>query len=160
MDKPEESSEIRDTDIVFDCPNCGKSLAIDYRGAGLTIPCTDCGKHVQVPIPDGMEISDIDSSGEDQENLILNLRRSMAAAERRIVELENRVDELEQRRVFLEKSRADNIMRFGVVMDKAAQARESLNAMDAVLRDVAEESPDVGHQRANTPGRAPGAAGG
>jgi len=139
MDGRGESSEIRDTDIVFDCPNCGKSLAIDYRGAGLTIPCTDCGKHVQVPIPEGMEISDIDSTGEDQENLILNLRKSIAAAERRIVELENRVDELEQRRLFLEKSRADNIMRFGVVMDKASQVRESLSAMEAVMRGAAEE---------------------
>jgi transcription elongation factor Elf1 len=142
MDEPGESSEIRDTDIVFDCPNCGKSLAIDYRGAGLTIPCTDCGKHVQVPIPEGMEISDVDSSKEDQENLVLNLRKSLAAAERRIVELENRVDELEQRRLFLEKSRADNIMRFGVVMDKASQVRESLSAMEAVLRGVAEETQD------------------
>ena len=28
-----EEAEIRDTDIVFDCPHCGKNLVIDYRGA-------------------------------------------------------------------------------------------------------------------------------
>ena len=54
-DAVEESSEVKETDIVFDCPHCGKSLAIDYRGAGLTIPCTDCGNYVEVPIPDGMD---------------------------------------------------------------------------------------------------------
>lgn len=31
------ATEIRDTDIVFDCPHCGHNLAIDYRGAGLQI---------------------------------------------------------------------------------------------------------------------------
>lgn len=83
-----DSNEIKETDIIFDCPNCGKSLAIDYRGAGLTIPCTDCGQYVDVPIPEGMELTDIDSSDEEQEMRILNLRRSIGAAETRIAELE------------------------------------------------------------------------
>ena len=39
----EDGAEIRDTDIVFDCPHCGKSLVIDYRGAGLQINCSECG---------------------------------------------------------------------------------------------------------------------
>ena len=54
------SVEIRDTDIVFDCPECGKSLVIDYRGAGLQINCSECGASVLVPIPDGMELNDLD----------------------------------------------------------------------------------------------------
>ena len=36
--------EVRDTDIAFSCPSCGKNLVIDYRGAGLEIKCTQCGK--------------------------------------------------------------------------------------------------------------------
>ncbi len=56
----EASAEIRDTDIVFDCPECGKNLVIDYRGAGLQINCSQCGASVLVPIPDGMELSDLD----------------------------------------------------------------------------------------------------
>lgn len=83
-----DSNEIKETDIIFDCPNCGKSLAIDYRGAGLTIPCTDCGQYVDVPIPEGMELTDIDGSDEEQEMRILNLRRSLGVAEARIAELE------------------------------------------------------------------------
>ena len=55
-----EEVEIRDTDIVFDCPYCGKNLAIDYRGAGLQISCSECGKEVLVPIPDGMQLNDLD----------------------------------------------------------------------------------------------------
>ena len=47
-----DDAEIRDTDIVFDCPHCGKNLVIDYRGAGLQINCSECGEPVLVPIPD------------------------------------------------------------------------------------------------------------
>ena len=32
-----DEEEIRDTDIAFDCPQCGKNLVIDYRGAGSTV---------------------------------------------------------------------------------------------------------------------------
>lgn len=37
------------TDIFFDCPNCGKSLSIDPRGAGFVVTCPDCGTQIQVP---------------------------------------------------------------------------------------------------------------
>jgi hypothetical protein len=35
--------------MVFECPHCGKSLAIDERGAGMMITCPDCQERVQVP---------------------------------------------------------------------------------------------------------------
>ena len=97
---PEEmknSQEIKDTDIVFECPQCGKSLAIDYRGAGLSIPCTDCGTLVVVPIPEGMELSDLDTSEEDQAALAIHLRESLADYQMRVRLLEGMVDELKAR---------------------------------------------------------------
>jgi uncharacterized Zn finger protein (UPF0148 family) len=36
-------------DIVFECPQCGKSLAIESRGAGMIVICPDCQTKVQVP---------------------------------------------------------------------------------------------------------------
>lgn len=44
-----ETAVIEDGDIVFDCPSCGKSLGIDYRGAGYLISCPHCGLEIQVP---------------------------------------------------------------------------------------------------------------
>ena len=38
-------------DIVFECPHCGKSLAIDAQGAGFIVSCPDCQARVQVPGP-------------------------------------------------------------------------------------------------------------
>ena len=99
MSEPvDNAAEIKETDIVFDCPHCGKSLAIDHRGAGLSIPCTDCGKDCEVPIPEGMELLDIDSSEADQEIRIINLRRALTAAEERIKLLESRLDRLAKQR--------------------------------------------------------------
>ena len=137
-DRPDDSTEIKETDIVFDCPHCGKSLAIDYRGAGLTIPCTDCGKNVQVPIPEGMEITDIDSSDEEQEVRILNLRRSLAAAEQKIEQLASEVEEMTTRREMLEKVRMNYISRFGVVMEKVASIQKSIEEIHKALNKISE----------------------
>lgn len=138
----EQSSEIRETDIVFDCPHCGKSLAIDYRGAGLTIPCTDCGKDVEVPIPEGMELADIDSSDEEQEIRILNLRRSLAAAEFRIEQLEAQVSELGSKQV--EKAGESSETRLRQMLDLLDTAEAQHGAVEKTLqalREIARSTP-------------------
>jgi hypothetical protein len=38
-------------DITFDCPECGKSLTVDERGAGLTVLCPECSKTIHIPKP-------------------------------------------------------------------------------------------------------------
>ncbi|TAN35551.1 MAG: hypothetical protein EPN23_11010 [Verrucomicrobia bacterium] len=45
-------TSIQTNDIVFECPNCGKSLAIEARGAGMEITCPDCQNTIPVPAPD------------------------------------------------------------------------------------------------------------
>jgi transcription elongation factor Elf1 len=140
-----DSEDIKETDIVFDCPHCAKSLAIDYRGAGLTIPCSDCGKHVQVPIPEGMELTDIDSSDEEKEIRILNLRRSLAAAQFRMEQLEAEIEELTSRRDTLEKGRSGNMFRLGQIVENVDIMENSLKDMAKALKkitDVAKEEKD------------------
>lgn len=95
MDK---TQDIKETDIVFDCSHCGKSLAIDYRAAGLSIACSDCGSIVVVPIPEGMEMADFDASAEDREALIIRLRESLAETQARVRVLEGMVEELKDER--------------------------------------------------------------
>ena len=43
------------TDIVFECPYCKKSHAINRRGAGIVISCTDCRRSITVPVVAGMK---------------------------------------------------------------------------------------------------------
>jgi transcription elongation factor Elf1 len=130
--------EIQDTDIIFDCPNCGKSLAIDYHGAGLNIPCTDCGKLVEVPIPEGMEIADIDSNQEEQTIVVLNLRKSLAEAADKIQHLTDEVHELNSRREALEKIRTDQIYRFGAIVEKTGVIQKSMDDIAEAIRKIAD----------------------
>ena len=91
-----EGADIRDTDIVFDCPHCGKSLVIDYRGAGLQISCSECGKDVLVPIPDGMQLGDLDLDPGEILKQLFATRRNYQKAEARVQELKARLVSLQE----------------------------------------------------------------
>ena len=92
----DEAAEIRDTDIVFDCPHCGKSLVIDYRGAGLQINCSECGDSVLVPIPDGMELTDLDLDPGEILKQLFATRRNFQKAELTIQALKARLVQLQE----------------------------------------------------------------
>ena len=92
----DEAAEIRDTDIVFDCPHCGKSLVIDYRGAGLQINCSECGDSVLVPIPDGMELTDLDLDPGEILKQLFATRRNFQKAELSIQALKARLVQLQE----------------------------------------------------------------
>ncbi len=82
VDVPEEDdAEIMPTDIVFDCPECGHQLAVDYRAAGLQVPCSVCGAIIQVPIPDSMHLDDLDSDPGEMLQQLLQTRRMLVKAE-------------------------------------------------------------------------------
>ena len=92
----DDAAEIRDTDIVFDCPHCGKSLVIDYRGAGLQINCSECGESVLVPIPDGMELTDLDLDPGEILKQLFATRRNFQKAELTIQALKARLVQLQE----------------------------------------------------------------
>ena len=91
-----DEAEIRYTDIVFDCPHCGKNLVIDYRGAGLQINCSACGKTVLVPIPDGMELHDLDLDPGEILKQLFATRSNYQKAELRIQSLKARLVQLQE----------------------------------------------------------------
>lgn len=97
--------EIRPTDIVFNCSHCGHSLCIDFRGAGLVTNCTDCSQEVLVPIPEGMNVGDLDLNTDQTLGQLFYTRRALARAEQRVSELEEIVGSLKDRRTNMEKSR-------------------------------------------------------
>ena len=91
-----DEAEIRDTDIVFDCPHCGKNLVIDYRGAGLQIRCSQCGETVIVPIPDGMDVHDLDLDPGEILKQLFATRRNYQKAELKIQSLKARLVQLQE----------------------------------------------------------------
>ena len=91
-----EEADIRDTAIVFDCPHCGKNLVIDYRGAGLQISCSECGETVLVPIPDGMELNDLDLDPGEILKQLFATRRNYQKAELKVQELKARLVQMQE----------------------------------------------------------------
>ena len=93
----DDGSEISDTDIVFDCPYCGHNLVIDYRGAGLQIQCAQCGQAVSVPIPEDMQIDDVNVEPGEVVKQLFKTRRLLRDAENKIVRLEDELEAAAQR---------------------------------------------------------------
>lgn len=132
------STDIRSSDIVFNCPVCDKSLAIDCRGAGLTIACPDCGSKVEVPIPENMEVSDIDSSEEDKAVRLIHMREVIAQSQNQIMALEAELKDMTLRRDALEQIRTENALRFDVIQHEVETIQRALLRIAEVLASAAE----------------------
>ena len=91
-----DDADIRDTDIEFSCPHCSNSMVIDYRGAGLQINCSECGESVLVPIPDGMELNDLDLDPGEILKQLFATRRNFQKAELQIAALKARLVQLQE----------------------------------------------------------------
>lgn len=99
----EPTAEINETDISFDCPNCGKNHVIDFRGAGLQINCSACGKSMLVPIPAGMELGDLDlDTGEILQQLFAS-RRNHQKAEMEIQKLKATLVQMQETLAVMQK---------------------------------------------------------
>ena len=133
------------TDIIFDCPHCGKSLAIDERGAGLVITCPDCSQQVQVPVP-GEDDEDDETAGvtvntgADPQEQIKNLSEALAKYQAKVERLVASLEEIRARRAYLEKLRTDNMNRFEKVSGEVSLIQASLDRLVTILQEAAEEN--------------------
>ena len=91
-----DDADIRDTDIEFSCPHCSNSMVIDYRGAGLQVACSQCGETVLVPIPEGMELNDLDLDPGEILKQLFATRRNFQKAELQIAALKARLVQLQE----------------------------------------------------------------
>ena len=130
----ENSNEIKATDIVFECPHCKKSLAVDYRAAGLTVPCTDCKEMVEVPIPEGMDVSDLDSAEEDLRVRAIHLRESLKDSQARIRMLEGVVDELKSDRGAMERDKMNLSFRLNMVSREVEVLRQAVEQISTAMK--------------------------
>jgi transcription elongation factor Elf1 len=135
--KQVESDQILETDIVFECPHCSKSLAIDYHGAGLTIPCNDCNELVEVPIPEGMDMSDLDSSESDMEVRIINLRKVLKETESKLTNIKNNNDALMLKNGKLERQKAVYLSKITPLMQRLDILSENLSEVIEIMNIIA-----------------------
>ena len=118
--------EIPETDIVFACPFCEKSLSIAPRGAGLMITCPDCGKRIQVP-EDGDETFDSEAA---------ELTAALATSQAKVQELVQSLQEVYGRRDYLENLRVENLERLDRVGSEMTIIQAALDRIVGILQDA------------------------
>ena len=109
VEKNADETEIRDTDIIFDCPRCKKNLVIDYRAAGLEIKCSECGESILVPIPDGMLLSDLDLDKGEILKQLCATRRNYQTAEQKVNALRACLTQLQETLAVMQQVTAEGL---------------------------------------------------
>lgn len=144
-----DTTEIREGDILFDCPYCGKNLAIEAAGAGLMVPCVGCGKPVQVPIPDSSTPEapvatvprPVAVEGEDPQETIRQLDAALTMANQQIDRLMAEKESLQERRAFLEQIRVTGSVRLTQIAQELATIQDALDRALVLLAEVRAEKP-------------------
>lgn len=137
QEEQQGGDQILETDIVFECPHCGKSLAIDYHGAGLTIPCTDCKELVEVPIPKGMDMSDLDSSESDLEIRLMNLRNILKDTEKKMKDMKLQNDQLREQNAQFERQHSVYLSKIAPLMKRLDILSENLSEVIEIMNIIA-----------------------
>ncbi|HNR93805.1 MAG TPA: hypothetical protein PKM67_06995 [Kiritimatiellia bacterium] len=137
-----DNAEILDTDIVFNCPHCTKSLVIDQSAAGMLVKCTDCGEEIEVPggaveeealheqaeAPEAIPTV-LDSAAED-------LAAALAASQQKVQELVAEKQEINKRRMHLEDERMANLNRFKLISREMNTITAAVGRIMNALRNV------------------------
>lgn len=138
-----DTDEIPETDIVFECPHCSKSLSIDPRGAGLVIRCTQCGSPVTVPIPEGMEIEDFDATPEELSSQLLQTRQALAKAQKYAADLSDALSKaVDERDALLRREKYREQVSAPLRSSLARAVREAESSL-AALREAAAGAADA-----------------
>ena len=143
-----DMTEIREGDILFDCPHCGKNMAIEAAGAGLMVACAGCGKAVQVPIPDAATPEAAVAppprpagEGEDPQATIRQLDAALAMANQQVDRLMAEKEALQERRAFLEQIRVSSQARFEQVAQELSTVQDALDRALVLLAELRSEKP-------------------
>ncbi len=141
------AAEIQEGDILFDCPHCGKQMAIEAAGAGLMVPCADCGRQVQVPIPDAatpaapVTAPRVINGSDDPQVLIEQLDAALAMANQQNDRLIAEKEALQERRAFLEQVRVNNATRLEQAARELESIQDALDRTMALLAEIRTEKP-------------------
>lgn len=140
------ADDISDTDIVFECPACNKSMAIDRRGAGRIINCSGCGKRLTVPQPTPEaatapaaapapaapvpEAAVVEPAG------LKSTKEQLTDANAQLLAMGERLREVTARRKYLEHVRVKNLDRFEKVRQEFSVIQGSLDRLYLMMQEL------------------------
>lgn len=118
--------EFTDDDIIFECPFCSKSMAIDKRGMGLTINCPQCNGMVRVPM-----VSESTDTPPHSMNMPLD---GLADA---LDESRDEIDDLKQKITTLESLREQLEVKSSAQDQKLTSLRREFGNIQSALDQIA-----------------------
>ena len=127
------NTSIQPDDIVFDCPQCGKNLAIEARGAGMTITCPDCQNPIQVPYPESESLESGETISDEQVQL---LREQLAAAQGRASELAGELETAQAKIERLEKTQSELQAHLEQISTEWGVIQNALDRVMGLMQDL------------------------
>ncbi|MDO9542827.1 MAG: hypothetical protein Q7J98_10960 [Kiritimatiellia bacterium] len=129
-------------DILFECGQCGKSLSIDCRGAGLNIPCPHCDSELEVPIPEGFDLAELDKEISAAVVADDDLTATMPAPDTEAVssdeseqinKLQSELEAFRAQRRYLEQQRANMLKTIKTVTREVGEFHKALDDLASML---------------------------
>jgi len=117
-------------DVVFECPQCGKSLVIDARGAGLVVTCPGCAIKMQVPVPEADGPGNTSLADYTHSPAAARAGGAGDAAQR----MEVRPEDLQARREYLETYQQESRRRTERLREEMAAIQSALDRMVDILQ--------------------------
>lgn len=130
------------SDILFECGQCGKSLSIDCRGAGLNVPCPHCGSDLEVPIPEGFDLAALDREISDSVESDEKERAAIPITDRepvspdgneQINKLMTEIEALRAQRRYLEQQHANMLKTIKAVIREVGEFHKALDELASML---------------------------
>lgn len=125
-------------DIIFECPECSKSLGIDRKGAGLIIRCPDCGTRMRVPSPDWL--AETGENAPDTDVFTGLNERVNPQWEEQVHRLEVNYEDMQRRKQHLEQLRVSTERHLERLREEMAVMQASLDRMVDVLQVLSPET--------------------
>jgi len=133
------TEDFTEDDLIFECPFCEKSMAIDKRGMGLTIQCPECEGLVKVPTVS-------ESSDEDPHTLSMPVEGLADALEHHREELQalkEKLSSVETVREKLEQQTKDHEEKLTRLRREFGSIQSALDQVSMLLVDDDEPSKSV-----------------
>lgn len=142
-----KKATLEGSDILFECGQCGKSLAIDYRGAGLNIRCPQCDSDLEVPIPEGFDLAELDKAISESVAADKEIRVQMpdsdavaaasSDASKQIDELRAEIETLRTQRQDLAQQQVDMLAAIKALSRQAEDFQRALDKFGRMLGSLA-----------------------
>lgn len=126
-----EATQFTDNDIIFECPFCSKSMAIDKRGMGLTINCPQCDGLVRVPT-----VSESTEATPDSVTMpIEGLADALDESRDEIDELRGKIRELEVLRTSMEEQSSIQEEKLALLRREFSNIQSALDQVSMMMVD-------------------------